>query len=239
MKKIYLLLFALLLNFNSFSQDDLLGEWHLYSVTVDGINYDVPEIPVDDYTSHYPSFNFTQDCDITQCFLVEGSGTYSSLGGYYSTSNNILTFENLYQSLGGCESTSNDVCNYEGIYFNVIHDGPHNYNIMVTSNSSTLTLTNQSGNLAVYGRQALSYEEFKAIDNLSIYPNPTKNLLNVELGNYFNEVTYTVYNSTGKVISGNLILKDNKINVDFLESGLYFLKIEVENQRKYLKFIKQ
>ena len=77
----------------------------------------------------------------------------------------------------------------------------------------------------------------------SIYPNPTKDILNIALssskeGNY----TYTVLNQLGQtILSGDLMLANGKpasINTQEISNGVYFLKITNGNQSQTIQFIK-
>ena len=70
------------------------------------------------------------------------------------------------------------------------------------------------------------------IEKLSLYPNPTIDKINIKgVFDY-----YTIYN-----INGNLVAKgkDNIINVNLLQNGLYFVLLKQGNKQQTLKFIKK
>ncbi len=78
----------------------------------------------------------------------------------------------------------------------------------------------------------------------SLYPNPTTNQLNIQLGDAFfgKQIKLTVYNSVGKPIVTKLITQGNllvELNVNALKSGLYLLEIQRENTAARKVFIKE
>jgi len=77
--------------------------------------------------------------------------------------------------------------------------------------------------------------------NLSIYPNPAFNYLNIEFDNVdYSNVIYKIYNINGAVLSeGKINNLNNIINIDDLSNGNYFLQIIVDNNKYYtIPFIK-
>jgi hypothetical protein len=104
-------------------------------------------------------------------------------------------------------------------------------NIVVSFNSNgkvvDKTLTVISSSLAVNGN-------VKKI-NLSIYPNPTTDVLNIKTQDKIVEVS--VYDATGKAINTKLI--DGKINVSQLLKGNYILRITTDKATYQEKFIKK
>jgi len=70
----------------------------------------------------------------------------------------------------------------------------------------------------------------KIANKFKIYPNPTKNVLNIEFSNYEN-YTINITDITGKNIY--CILGNNKLNsidISGLSKGLYFVKIKTEDE---------
>ncbi|WP_312825785.1 DUF5074 domain-containing protein [Epilithonimonas sp.] len=104
-------------------------------------------------------------------------------------------------------------------------------NIVVSFNSNgkmvDKTLTVVSSSLAVN-------DNVKKI-NLSIYPNPTTDVLNIKTQDKIVEVS--VYDVTGKAINTKLI--DGKINVNQLPKGNYILRITTDKAIYQEKFIKK
>lgn len=80
----------------------------------------------------------------------------------------------------------------------------------------------------------LSNNEFQ-IDKLKIYPNPVKDILNV--ANTKNFSNYEIFNLLGsKIISGTIT--NGQIMVSDLTSGIYIIKIKVDDKIITNKFIK-
>lgn len=75
---------------------------------------------------------------------------------------------------------------------------------------------------------------------LSIYPNPTNNILEFEMNEIDNgTLKVSIYDIMGKlVISEYISASKNKIDVQKLISGTYFAKIQFNNSNKIFKFIK-
>jgi hypothetical protein len=71
---------------------------------------------------------------------------------------------------------------------------------------------------------------------IKLYPNPATSVLHIQSEN-LTASEYAIYNVVGKLVTQNTITNPNdvQINVQNLERGLYFVKID----NQYLKFIKQ
>jgi hypothetical protein len=87
----------------------------------------------------------------------------------------------------------------------------------------------------------LDPNEIAGINDLStsafrLYPNPASSVLNIQSNN-LTASEYTIYNMIGKVVAQNKIndSENIQINVQNLEKGLYFVKLNDQ----YLKFIKE
>lgn len=88
----------------------------------------------------------------------------------------------------------------------------------------------------------LGTSTFSILETVSIYPNPTSDVLNIAIGNTVNlPEAYSVYNNLGQVMAQKTIssASDLSINTSNLSSGIYFIRIEKENAVKTLKFVKK
>ncbi|MCB0399686.1 MAG: T9SS type A sorting domain-containing protein [Winogradskyella sp.] len=79
----------------------------------------------------------------------------------------------------------------------------------------------------------LSLENIISKNKMSLYPNPTKDIINIKTKNL--DINVEIYDVTGKLI---LKTKNTQIKVDNLTSGIYFLKLSDNNQTETHKFIK-
>ncbi len=94
---------------------------------------------------------------------------------------------------------------------------------------------NMNGKITVVGK--LSTED-KFVKNLNFYPNPVKNELNIS--SHFKIETYQIYNVLGTLVSegkgsGNL----TQVDMNRLNSGLYFVKVTSKGMQTTLKIAKK
>ena len=77
--------------------------------------------------------------------------------------------------------------------------------------------------------------------NISIYPNPTNNIINVNLGAVASPTNYSLYSIDGKMIRVNNMVNNNSFSIDLTEMaiGIYILKIKSENSTNTFKIIKK
>ena len=85
---------------------------------------------------------------------------------------------------------------------------------------------------------ALGIKE-NALANFSVYPNPTKGLLNIHLnGNLDGKTTLTLFDIQGRNILTKQASSDSEtLNIDNLQNGVYLLSIENGNQKATKKIV--
>ncbi len=76
------------------------------------------------------------------------------------------------------------------------------------------------------------------VNDLFIYPNPTKDELNISSIDSLQDAIYTIFDINGRRIM-NSRLSQNTIDVSALNTGNYILRIVSGNSIKSQKFIKQ
>ncbi|MGI6719243.1 MAG: C10 family peptidase [Bacteroidales bacterium] len=106
-----------------------------------------------------------------------------------------------------------------------------------------------NNNINIGNGFSLSYNQQTGIDNfdfegLTIYPNPAKDIITVNLDNYFNKLTLELIDVTGKILYKNNYLQNNdlftdQINVSTYKSGIYFIRLTTEKGTKTKKIILQ
>ncbi|MBR9918148.1 T9SS type A sorting domain-containing protein, partial [bacterium] len=79
-----------------------------------------------------------------------------------------------------------------------------------------------------------SVQEERAKPSLSIYPNPSRNLININSDSEINEVF--ILDLKGSIVQTH---NSNRFNVSDLTPGVYFIKIITENGVATSKFIKK
>ncbi|MDF1673447.1 MAG: T9SS type A sorting domain-containing protein [Vicingaceae bacterium] len=76
---------------------------------------------------------------------------------------------------------------------------------------------------------------------VNIYPNPTNNIINISLDNFSANTKLTLTSIDGKVVYQQNNISKNIASVDLSNNskGIYFLKVEANNQYKVYKVIKE
>lgn len=114
--------------------------------------------------------------------------------------------------------------------------------ILVNSNNGTITVKsyayNDVPNQSIKTGQTLGTTEASNIDfQLSIFPNPVQEIINIKTNEKI--ISKSVINANGQMILNDRS-KNNQLNVQQLASGVYFLEITTENNKKNIqKFIKK
>lgn len=76
------------------------------------------------------------------------------------------------------------------------------------------------------------------VENISVYPNPATEELNINLKDNQTISSIEIRDLNGRLIQFQKSTQ-NKINIENLSSGIYFIKIKTEVQESILKFIKE
>jgi len=125
-------------------------------------------------------------------------------------------------------------------------EGPNTIGLAVVSSlvyrpsDNTLLIgTHGNGMFETTVQGTLSTNDFTKTTDVYVYPNPTQDVLNFRSTtlDFSTTVTYEIYNLTGKRIL-NGTLNNQKIDVRPLNSGVYFVNLNVGNTTQSLKFIK-
>ena len=96
--------------------------------------------------------------------------------------------------------------------------------------------------IAFTTNNTLGNRTFDTSNDILLYPNPTKDVLKIEVLNDLGLLdSYTIYNSLGAKISSKKITNqgDLTINIATLNSGIYFISLEKDSAKKTLQFIKE
>lgn len=114
---------------------------------------------------------------------------------------------------------------YTGTWFDLMDENGES-SINVNSTSEQITL--QPGEFKIFGNQssiALSQNEYE-IDDVYFYPNPSEGYINFNK----NVDLIEIYDITGKiVVTFENTVKNRPINIDYLDTGLYLVKISNDN----------
>jgi hypothetical protein len=178
--------------------------------------------------------------------LINRKGKLFVLAGFYSNATKagikIITPEKQCL-INGLESTFTNSLNYSLDCMEIINDslivgGLFKYLDTISANNIGVITNYQSDALCAYTGLKLNYFRDDAV---KIFPNPVKENLTVEFETaQKNNVQLTISNSFGQPVysSDHLGLK-HEVDLSFLPSGFYLLKIEGVNGQKVFKIIKQ
>lgn len=101
----------------------------------------------------------------------------------------------------------------------------------------------KSSNIGADSAGWLEAEGDNLADNkILIYPNPTKGKLKIDISTFKEGTTgqLMVYDLSGKILLQRYkIYASNMLNLDHLATGIYFLKLSINNSTKEWKIIKK
>ena len=125
--------------------------------------------------------------------------------------------------------------------------------ICCTYGSGSWTITTNSGATTVgtggtftnaqsfsFTNQSLSTNGFELTDDISLYPNPTKDIVNLSIPSLLGlPKNANIFNSLGQNIK-SIKVSSNEFNFETsnLSQGIYFIQLDFENTTKTLRFIK-
>ncbi len=188
---------------------------------------------------HAVGFENDNDLTATRYFKVHGTQNYGvtnydnygsgtkkyviPVGTFYTGSMDRLVFINDNDAGSGNNSTFSDVKIYEG-----------------SCSGSVLaaeTIAGFAGAVAILGD-----EDEGIVSSIRISPNPLKkgNLLQVHIpGKNLSDTSYSIINIMGQVVGEGVLKNSSSIQVDYLEAGMYLLRIQNSESKTIERFIIQ
>ena len=121
--------------------------------------------------------------------------------------------------------------------------GPGSYTL-TDSNSNVIATGAEFGaeEIVSFAVNTLGTESYLLDRKVTLYPNPTTNVLNIKLGTS-NSLpdNYTIYNMLGQVVLQQSVaeLNDLTVNTSSLSKGMYFIKIATDNASMSTPFVKK
>ena len=171
--------------------------------------------------------------------LKNNSGTTLYSGGPYGNGSFIIS-QTWTVPAGACyvftinDSGSNGIC---------CGNGDGYYTIKSPDNTITVGEGGQFGasESKAFSINYLSNEVFENVSNIYLYPNPSKDFVNIGITNSEFPKAYSIYNALGQKITEVQISSDSDltINTSNLSIGTYFINVSTENTNKTLRFIKE
>lgn len=195
-----------------------------------------------------PSVTLTLQCDRdgseTSWALKNSNGATLYSGGPYtdavsSTKLNSPITANFNLINGECYTFTINDSYGDGINTN---GGIGSYSLKDENNivfaSGGTFLFNESTSLSI---GTLGNAKFETSNGIFIFPNPTKDTLNIHIPSLFGlPNSFSISNSLGKTILQKQVTKESDLTIDTstLGSGVYLITIVKENEKKTLQFIK-
>ncbi len=196
---------------------------------------------------NYTNYTFRLQQDFfgseTLWILRDSAGATVYEGGPYTDSNTLpaLITQNWVLKNNECYTFTIDDTQSDGICCGEGGDGYYN----IKTNNDAITVKSGASFLGTevvyFTTNSLGTREFASLDEISLYPNPTKGILNVNVPSSLGLPTsLTISNTLGQVVSKKTILKqaDLSVNTSSLSTGVYFITVTKEGQTKTLQFIK-
>ena len=109
-----------------------------------------------------------------------------------------------------------------------------------SGNISTIESPEINQTLIIDEANALSLEDLASGSDLSVFPNPTSDIINIKAAYPLDDVAiYTVFTITGKRVLNGILRNDQVINIQNLAVGTYFVRILSGNNVSVQKVIKK
>ncbi len=124
-----------------------------------------------------------------------------------------------------CEFNQHDLMVEEGNYFtnNIVPEFPHYRSVVDSIDCNSLNVS-----IGDIGNELEIFE---------IYPNPVSEHLKIESNANINGSEITIYNSIGRVVM-EFIYDQDLLSVKELDSGIYYIKIEINGRSMSRQFVK-
>ncbi len=109
---------------------------------------------------------------------------------------------------------------------------PDTMNILISSSGGALEIGSvmEVDNLSLEGTAVEISNIINLENNISIYPNPSNNIINVNF-NTVNNAEIVLYNMVGQqIMKVNTSVTENKIDVSKYNKGIYFIKVKLNNK---------
>ena len=119
---------------------------------------------------------------------------------------------------------------------NITNLAPGDYDVTVTDDNGCVLIL---GPYTIEG--VVSTKDVLETIPVSVYPNPTNNLINIELGTTrFGDINYQIINPLGMVLqNGALPLSTAVINVGDYPEGIYYLVLNAKEGQSFTPFVVQ
>lgn len=215
-------------------------DWYTYDqallkvvVTLDGETYESNTIQIDSYNWASITFGMTFSDDVvpndeTFSYMICDESTITcTLSEPYDSS--IQWYRDGEAIEGANEITY--VITEPGSYYVEAAPAVCPNAVSNTMTAPVLVVMNPDCNLGIYD------PEFN--NNITLYPNPTSDILNVMLPDNTEAQNYTIFDVTGKTLLQGVFSTSNSIDVSSLTAGTYIIKLTGESKQFSQIFIRK
>jgi len=175
-----------------------------------------------------------------KAIIISGNSIF--IGGHFDKFNNILRKNFVSINLDGTIDTSftigtGFIDNNIGTYIVPVKCFAlqSNSKLLIGGSFQTYNSLAKPYITRLFGNSLSSEDFFQS--KLSIYPNPTSDMITIKSMIEIKNDEYNIYDLLGKKIDTKI--NNNQINVSELMKGIYLLKIQIDNNILETKFIKQ
>lgn len=200
------------------SQNFTVGQYNSADIQIGALNsatvYNgaMDEVRIWNYARTIAEINHYKDCELT--------GNEGGLLAYYQFNQGVANSNNsTISSLTDSSSNNNN-----GTLINF------------TLNGNTSNWTDTSSITSGITCSILSTTNFETLNNnnnIKLFPNPSKNF--IQVSSLAKPENYRLYNILGAEVKHGVISDTQKLNIQNLTNGLYFLKFEDGNILKFIK----
>ena len=120
-------------------------------------------------------------------------------------------------------------------YVSGVFDGNSNIQSIFNNVNNTTTIKNFSITVIESNNSSLGVQT-NILENISIYPNPVKNILNIKSNDIVESVS--VFNVSGIMVYNTQVI-NKSIDFSSLKQGLYFIEIKTDKIKEVKKLIKE
>lgn len=121
---------------------------------------------------------------------------------------------------------------------------PGNYTIKTNNGATTVAsggdfLTSESNS---FTNTSLSTLNFDIMEGIYVYPNPSKDFINISLPNDLDSIdSFVIYNTIGQKIYQQKVATEADLTVSTasFSKGVYIITVEKDNEKKSIQFIKE
>lgn len=205
--------------------------WYLQSLVINDqeitppINDEVQNVPFffDGGFDFEPPFLFTSVCDE----IIASSDVFSNVIFICFTGTNPLIDCQLQENI-----------DFDAFYFNFLGlTTEFPYQLNDEGDNLQLILTAPNGDQAIYGNEVLAIEDVKT-GSFQVYPNPVRDVLQLEIAQELNHTGVTIYNAFGsEMIKSSPEI--SSIDMSALPQGMYFIVIATDQGDLVKKILKQ